>query len=160
MTRIPLFIVIAVIALLPALPFTPAFWVTHLYYAGLARLVVLGLVLLTGVSGLTSVGQAAYVGIGSYAPAWFTPELAWSPWLALIVALAITLVAAYILGSISLRLSGHYLPLGTIAWGLSLYYLFGNMAFLGQHDGIAGIQPLDIFGISLADSRNIYYLIW
>lgn len=160
MKRIPLFIVIAVIALLPALPFTPAFWVTHLNYVGLASLVVLGLVLLTGVSGLTSFGQAAFVGIGAYATAWFTTELAWSPWLALIVALAITFVAAYVLGSISLRLSGHYLPLGTIAWGLSLYYLFGNMAFLGQHDGIAGIQPLDIFGISLADSRNIYYLIW
>src|SRR5690554_4075503 len=158
--RILLFVVIALIALLPVLPATPAFWITHLNYIGLASLVVLGLVLLTGVSGLTSFGQAAFVGIGAYATAWFTTELAWSPWLALIVALAITFVAAYILGSISLRLSGHYLPLGTIAWGLSLYYLLGNMAFLGQHDGIAGIQPLDIFGISLADSRNIYYLIW
>src|SRR5690606_17160278 len=45
-------------------------------------------------------------------------------------------------------------------WGLSLYYLFGNLDFLGQHDGIAGIQPLEIFGISLADSSNIFYLIW
>lgn len=160
MNRILLYIVIAVIALLPLLPFTPAFWITHLNYVGLASLVVLGLVLLTGVSGLTSFGQAAFVGIGAYATAWLTTELAWSPWLALVIALAITFVAAYILGAISLRLSGHFLPLGTIAWGLSLYYLFGNMAFLGQHDGIAGIRPLEIFGISLADGRNIYYLIW
>lgn len=160
MNRILLYLVIAGIALLPILPVTPAFWVTHLNYVGLASLVVLGLVLLTGVSGLTSFGQAAFVGIGAYATAWFTTELAWSPWLALIIALAITFVAAYVLGAISLRLSGHYLPLGTIAWGLSLYYLFGNMSFLGQHDGIAGIQPLEIFGISLADSRKIYYLIW
>lgn len=160
MNRILLYLVIAAIALLPVLPVTPAFWVTHLNYVGLASLVVLGLVLLTGVSGLTSFGQAAFVGIGAYATAWFTTEMAWSPWLALVIALAITFVAAYVLGAISLRLSGHYLPLGTIAWGLSLYYLFGNMSFLGQHDGIAGIQPLEIFGVSLADSRNIYYLIW
>src|SRR5690606_18563110 len=120
----------------------------------------LGLVLLTGVSGLTSFGQAAFVGIGAYATAWLTTEMAWAPWLALLIALAVTFVAAYVLGAISLRLSGHYLPLGTIAWGLSLYYLFGNLDFLGQHDGIAGIQPLEIFGISLADSRNIFYLIW
>ena len=160
MNRILLYLVIAGIALLPVLPVTPAFWVTHLNYVGLASLVVLGLVLLTGVSGLTSFGQAAFVGIGAYATAWFTTEMAWSPWLALLIALVITFVAAYLLGAISLRLSGHYLPLGTIAWGLSLYYLFGNMSFLGQHDGIAGIQPLEIFGISLADGRNIYYLIW
>ena len=160
MNRILLYIVIAILALLPLLPVTPAFWITHLNYVGLASLVVLGLLLLTGVSGLTSFGQAAFVGIGAYATAWFTTELAWSPWLALVIALAITFVAAYVLGAISLRLSGHYLPLGTIAWGLSLYYLFGNMSFLGQHDGIAGIQPLSIFGISLADGRNIYYLIW
>ncbi|HLU78122.1 MAG TPA: branched-chain amino acid ABC transporter ATP-binding protein/permease [Burkholderiaceae bacterium] len=160
MNRILLYIVIAVLIALPVLPFTPAFWITHLNYVGLASLVVLGLVLLTGVSGLTSFGQAAFVGIGAYATAWLTTEMAWSPWLALLIALAVTFVAAYVLGAISLRLSGHYLPLGTIAWGLSLYYLFGNLDFLGQHDGIAGIQPLEIFGISLADSRNIFYLIW
>lgn len=160
MNRLLLYVVIGAIILLPILPVTPAFWVTHLNYIGLASLVVLGLVLLTGVSGLTSFGQAAFVGIGAYATAWFTTEMAWSPWLALIIALAITFVAAYVLGAISLRLSGHYLPLGTIAWGLSLYYLFGNMNFLGQHDGIAGIAPLEIFGISLAEGRNIYYLIW
>ncbi len=160
MNRILLHVVIAVIVLLPLLPVTPAFWITHLNYVGLASLVVLGLVLLTGVSGLTSFGQAAFVGIGAYATAWFTTQMGWSPWLALLIALAMTFVAAYVLGAISLRLSGHYLPLGTIAWGLSLYYLFGNLSFLGQHDGIAGIQPLEVFGISLADSRNIYYLIW
>ncbi|HLV29267.1 MAG TPA: branched-chain amino acid ABC transporter ATP-binding protein/permease [Burkholderiaceae bacterium] len=158
--RILLYVVVALIALLPLLPFTPAFWITHLNYVGLASLVVLGLVLLTGVSGLTSFGQAAFVGIGAYTTAWFTTAMSWSPWLALLVALAITFMAAYLIGALTLRLSGHYLPLGTIAWGLSLYYLFGNMAFLGQHDGIAGIQPLEIFGVSLAAGDRIYYLIW
>lgn len=160
MNRILLYIVIALIALLPLLPMTPAFWITHLNYVGLASLVVLGLVLLTGVSGLTSFGQAAFVGIGAYTTAWFTTAMSWSPWLALPAALAMTFFAAYLIGALTLRLSGHYLPLGTIAWALSLYYLFGNMNFLGQHDGIAGIQPLQIFGISLADGHRIYYLIW
>ena len=40
------------------------FSITLLNYIGLASLVVLGLVLLTGVSGLTSFGQAAFVGAG------------------------------------------------------------------------------------------------
>ena len=54
---------------LPLLP-VPEFWITQLDYIGLYAMVVLGLVLLTGVAGLTSFGQAAFVGLGAYASAW------------------------------------------------------------------------------------------
>ncbi len=151
---------ILVLLVLPQLAITPEFWITQLNYIGLATLVVIGLVLLTGVGGLTSFGQAAFVGIGAYTTAYFTTQMGLPPWLTLFMGLVITGVIAYILGAISLRLSGHYLPLGTIAWGLSLYYLFGNLEVLGKYDGIAGIQSLEVFGISLASGRNMYYLIW
>ena len=59
----------ALMLLLPALP-VPDFWITQSNFIGLYTLVALGLVLLTGVSGLTSFGQAAFVGIGAYASAW------------------------------------------------------------------------------------------
>lgn len=160
MNRLLLIVILAVLAGLPLISATPEFWITHLNYIGLASLVVLGLVLLTGVGGLTSFGQAAFVGVGAYTTAYLTTALGWSPWGALPVGLFITFVIAFIIGAVTLRLSGHFLPLGTIAWGLSLYYLFGNLGFLGQHDGIAGIAPLSIFGVSLAGGRQIYYLIW
>ena len=41
-------------------------------------------------------------------------------------------------------MSGHYLPLATIAWGLSLFYLLGNLDFLGKYDGLLGIPALDV----------------
>lgn len=160
MNRLLLVVVVGVLAILPQLSLVPEFWITQLNYIGLSSLVVLGLVLLTGVGGLTSFGQAAFVGIGAYTTAWFTTKLGWSPWLTLWIALALTFVFATIIGAITLRLSGHYLPLGTIAWSLSLYYLFGNLGFLGQHDGISGIAPLSIFGVSLGAGRNMYYLVW
>lgn len=156
-------LLLAFLVLLLALPLvsiTPEFWITQMNYIGLASLVVLGLVLLTGVGGLTSFGQAAFVGIGAYTTAWFTTRYGGSPWVALLIGLLLTAALAFFLGAITLRLSGHYLPLGTIAWGLSLYYLFGNIEWLGKHDGISGIAPLSIFGISLAPGRNIYLLIW
>lgn len=160
MNRLLLVLIIAVLMGLPLFSATPEFWITHLNYIGLASLVVLGLVLLTGVGGLTSFGQAAFVGVGAYTTAYLTTALGWSPWGALPVGLFITFIIAFVIGAITLRLSGHFLPLGTIAWGLSLYYLFGNLGFLGQYDGIAGIAPLSIFGLSLAGGRQIYYLIW
>lgn len=160
MNRLLLIVVVGVLALLPQLAIVPEFWITQLNYIGLSSLVVLGLVLLTGVGGLTSFGQAAFVGIGAYTTAYLTTRLGMSPWLTLFVALALTFLFAAVLGAITLRLSGHYLPLGTIAWSLSLFYLFGNLKFLGQHDGISGIAPLSFLGISLGAGRNMYYLVW
>jgi branched-chain amino acid transport system permease protein len=61
---------------------------------------------------------------------------------------------------VTLRLSGHFLPLGTIAWGISLFYLFGNLEDLGGHSGISGIPPIDLFGWELKSGRSLYYLIW
>jgi branched-chain amino acid transport system permease protein len=159
-SRLPVAIFVLVLAALPLLPQTPEFWITQLNYIGLASLVVLGLVVLTGVGGLTSFGQAAFVGIGAYSTAWLTTAQAWSPWLALLAGLVLTAGIAWLLGAVTLRLSGHYLPLGTIAWCLALFYLYGTVDALGRHDGIAGIAPLEVFGVSLASGRHIYYLIW
>ena len=149
------------IAVLAAAPLWAAeFTITLLNYIGIYALVVLGIVLLTGVGGMTSFGQAAFVGIGAYATAWLTATHGASPWLGLLFALAVTGAVAAILGAVTLRLGGHFLPLGTIAWGLSLYYLFGNIDALGGHNGMSDVPPITIGPISLEPNAAIYYLIW
>ena len=152
--------VAAVLALAVAPAVVPQFYVTLLNYIGLFSMVALGLVLLTGVAGQTSFGQAAFVGIGAYTTAYFSTALQWSPWLNLAIGLGLTAAVALFLGFITLRMKGHYLPLATIAWGISLYFLFGNLDFLGGHTGITGIPLLSLFGIELRDERVFYYLIW
>src|SRR5262249_50039582 len=134
--------------------------ITQLNYIALYSLVCLGLVLLTGVAGLTSFGQAAFVGLGAYTTAWLALNLQWSPWATLPVGLAITAVSALLLGAITLRMSGHYLPLATIAWGLVLYYLMGNVDALGKYDGLLGIPGLSAFGQQLGTGRGFYALAW
>ena len=154
------FIVFAVaIAALPLLP-VPEFWITQLNYIGLYAIVTLGLVLLTGVGGLTSFGQAAFVGIGAYATAYLSTRLGVSPWLNLFIGLGLTCIAALILAWLTLRMSGHYLPLATIAWCLALNYGMANMEWLGKFDGILGIPALGFFDLELRQGRHIYYLIW
>ena len=144
---------------LPALPL-PDFWITQLNYLGLYAIVSLGLVLLTGVAGLTSFGQAAFVGVGAYTAAFLAVKVGVSPWLTLFIGVALSVVVALLLGAITLRMSGHYLPLATIAWGLTIYYTISNMEFLGKYDGLLGVPPLSIAGQSLGSGRGIYLLIW
>lgn len=159
MRRVWFLLFVIAVVLLPVLP-SPEFWITLANYIGLYALVALGIVLLTGVGGMISFGQAAFVGLGAYATAYLTTQFGLSPWLGLAVGLIITAGAAYALGAITLRLSGHYLPLGTIAWGLSLYFLFGNLEFLGKYDGLNGIPSISVFGKELNSGREIYFLIW
>ena len=150
---------LAFLPLLAVLPL-PDFWITQLNYIGLYSLVALGLVLLTGVGGLTSFGQAAFVGIGAYTSAYMTVNLGWSPWATIFVGMAICAVSALLVGWLTLRMSGHYLPLATIAWGLSLYYLMGNLEALGKYDGILGVPTLSLFGWDLGEGRPFFLLVW
>ncbi|MDB5913680.1 MAG: amino acid/amide transporter ATP-binding protein 1, family / amino acid/amide [Ramlibacter sp.] len=134
--------------------------VTIMNYTGLFGLVAIGLALLTGIGGMTSFGQAAFVGVGAYTTAYLTTQMGMSPWVTLWIGLAATAGVALILGALTLRLAGHYLPLSTIAWGLSLYFLAGNLGFLGGHTGISGIPVISIFGLPLDNGRRFSYLIW
>ncbi|MBV8962178.1 MAG: branched-chain amino acid ABC transporter ATP-binding protein/permease [Hyphomicrobiales bacterium] len=143
----------------PLVPGVPPFWVTLLDYVGLYAIVAIGLVVLTGIGGMTSFGQAMFVGFGAYTTAILTTRYGFSPWLTLPIAIIITAVAATLIGAITLSLSGHYLPVGTIAWNISFYYIAGNLDFFRRYDGISGIPPLSVFGISLLDSARLYYLI-
>ena len=136
----PMHLVVAFIVLLGAVwGFLPPFTVTLLSYIGLYALVAVGLVMLTGVGGMTSFGQAAFVGLGAYATAWITlsPEAAqWLaalpkgiyPWIGLLLGLAVTALVAWVLGAVTLRLSG--------------------------------IPPLEVFGVSLASPRLLGVVIW
>ena len=147
------------LALLPQLP-VPEFWITQANYIGLYTLVAIGLVLLTGVAGLTSFGQAAFVGLGAYCAAYLTLSFGVSPWLTVWIGLAFTGVVSLVLAWITLRMSGHYLPLATIAWALSLFYLLGNIDALGKYDGLLGVPALRFFGIDLNTGRSFFYLLW
>jgi branched-chain amino acid transport system permease protein len=148
-------------AALVALPLLlPEFAVTMLDYVGLATLVALGLVVLTGVAGIVSFGQQAFVGLAAYATALLTTTFAASPWVGLAAGLALTLAAALLLGAVTLRLSGHYLSIATIAWGIAIYFLFGTLPGLGAYSGLDNLPPVRVGGFAFDDARKSFYLIW
>ncbi len=154
-------ITLLLVVALALVPFAVGnFTVTLMNYIGIYALAVLGLVLLTGIGGLTSFGHAAFVGIGAYATAWLTTAYGASPWLGLILALVCAGLIAAAVGAVTLRLGGHYLPLSTIAWGISIYFLFGNSDALGRYGGLGGIPPIKLGSYALSGGASLYYLIW
>lgn len=162
MTRAQLAIVkiVAVLALAAAPFLLSPFSITLLNYVGIYSLVAVGLVLLTGIVGIISFGQAAFIGIAAYATAWVSAINGQSPWLGLALAIVLTCTVAAVLGLVTLRLQGHFLSLSTIAWGLSIGFLFGNVDGLGGFNGLSNIPPISIGSYALSEGWQIYYLIW
>jgi ABC-type branched-subunit amino acid transport system ATPase component/branched-subunit amino acid ABC-type transport system permease component len=129
-------------------------------YVGLAAIAVLGLVLLTGVAGLTSFSQAAYVGIGAYVTGYLSSVHGVSPWLTLLAVLAAAFALALLNSLVTVRLSGHYLPLATLAIAIVAFYLFGSLPGLGGQAGMTDIPAISIAGYQIRDPKPIYAGIW
>ncbi len=139
----------------------PPFYVTLLNFTAFNALVVLGLYLLTGLAGLTSFGQAAFMGAGAYATAIATTRLGLDPWLGLVLAVLTSGAFAWALGAITVRLKGHYLPLATIAWQVALFIVMGSWITLtGGRTGLTDLPPVHLLGLELRTPQAFYYLAW
>ncbi|MGA3402705.1 MAG: branched-chain amino acid ABC transporter ATP-binding protein/permease [Acetobacteraceae bacterium] len=149
---------IAVVVLVPAV--LPAFYVTLFGYVGLGALVALGLVLLTGVSGQTSFGQASFVGLAAYATTLLTKFAGAPPIAGLAAGLVLTGTVAWLLGLVTARLSGHFLALVSVAWGMSFFSLFGTLPWLHGFNGIGNIPPLSLGPLSAESLRVNLGVIW
>lgn len=123
--------------------------------AVISAIAVIGLNFAFGYAGLISLGHAAFVGTGAYGVALLTTLLAWSPWLALPVAVAGTAIFAVLIGFPLLRLKGHYLALATLGFNVSFSIVAANWIELtGGTNGISGIPELQIAGHALSDERS------
>uniref|UniRef100_A0A7C5RFE5 Branched-chain amino acid ABC transporter ATP-binding protein/permease n=1 Tax=Thermus caliditerrae TaxID=1330700 RepID=A0A7C5RFE5_9DEIN len=124
------------------------FYLTLLNFFALSAMVALSLYVLTGLAGMTSFAQAAFMGMGAYATALLAVKAWLSPWVGLLAGLALSLLLALVLGALTVRLKGHFLPLSTIAWQVALYILAGNLVGLtGGHTGLTDLPPLVLFGL-------------
>ncbi|NNM71735.1 ABC transporter permease subunit [Enterovirga aerilata] len=150
-------VLVAAIAL-PFLPGVPPYWITIASYIAMSAIVALGIVVLTGVAGVVSFGQAMFVGFGAYTTAILTTRYGWNALATLPVAILIAGALAWGIGAITLRLKGHYLPVATIAWNISFFYLAGSLDFFRRFDGISGIPPISLAGFDLSDGSRFYFL--
>jgi branched-chain amino acid transport system permease protein len=124
-----------------------------------SAIIAIGLVLLTGIIGMVSFGQAAFAGLAAYASAYAALNWGVNPWATLPLGLVVAAAAAALVGAITLRMSGQFLVLATLAVGISVFYLAGALPMFGGQNGLSGIPPLTLPGLSLASDRGMYVVI-
>ncbi|PAY07871.1 metal-dependent hydrolase [Bradyrhizobium sp. UFLA03-84] len=150
-------IALALAALSPLV--LPTYQVAVVTYVMIAAVACLGLVLMTGIAGMVSFGHAAFVGLGAYVSGYLSSQLGWPAWIGLACAVIAAALAAGLIGAITVRMSGHYLALATLCFGISFYFLVGNSEMLGRFNGLTGIAPVSVAGFELRSERQTYYLV-
>jgi branched-chain amino acid transport system permease protein len=122
-------------------------------------LIVLGLVIVTGFAGQVSLAQSAFVGLGGYGSAILTTSWGIPLWASIPLAACIVAAAGFALGQTTLRVSGHYLALATMAFtAIVQLALVHSDALTGGASGMA-VPAFRIFGWTAANGRDLYYVI-
>ncbi|MFQ5913496.1 MAG: branched-chain amino acid ABC transporter permease [Nitrospinota bacterium] len=152
------------LALLVITPFTSSFIILLITQALIFGILAMSLDVLLGYTGLPSLGQAAYLGVGAYMTAVLATRyqlgLGWDFWLVLAMGMIFGALTAALFGLFAIRASGVYflmitLALGMVVWGLA--YRWNSMT--GGDNGI-NILSRPEFGIHLSDDLPYFYLVF
>ena len=156
--------VIVVPSLLDVIPGIAPGYVLYLVSLALIyAIVAIGLGLLIGHTGQISLGHAGFFAIGAYASALLTLRLGLPFLAALLVAGALTATIGFLLGLPALRLSGPYLAVATLGFGLAIPQLVvWQASWTGGSSGLHGLPlaslPLGAFSIVFRTDQDYYYL--
>jgi branched-chain amino acid transport system permease protein len=145
-------------------PHTSSFGVLLITRVLILAVLAMSLDILLGFTGLPSLGQAAYLGIGAYLTAILATKynfgLGWSFWLVIVLGCSIGSATAAIFGLLAIRAASVYflmvtLALGQCVWGLA--YRWNSLT--GGDNGI-NLPGRPEFGIRLADDVTYFYVVF
>lgn len=154
------FVFFIIILIFPFL-FSSSFYITQATFAGIYAIVAIGLGLLMGYAGQISLGQAAFYGVGAYTTAVLTTTYGLSPWIGLFFAMLFPALLAYIMGYTMSRLSGYYLAMATLAFGIIVHAVLVEWREVTRGaTGFFGIPQIKLFGYSMTQGIGYYYFVW
>lgn len=160
-----LLVVAALAAVVIIVPNTGSFIILLVTRALAFSILVMSLDILLGYTGLASLGQAAYLGVGAYATAILATKyhfgLGWDFWLVLLIGILLGAALAAIFGLLAIRASGVYflmitLALGQCVWGLA--YRWNSLT--GGDNGINVRERPKFGGIDLANEQTFFFLVF
>ena len=159
------FILVILLALLAAVPPLAAAFNQPFYLDLLRRVMIFAIAasslnLILGYGGLVSFGHAAYLGIGAYAVGVLAHHGIDNGWLQWPLAIGASALVALAIGSVSVRTSGIYFIMITLAFTQMLYYLGISIEEYGGDDGLRLKVRSQFSGlIDLNDPTAFYYLV-
>ena len=135
------------------------YWLYLACLVGIHVVSTTGLNILTGYTGLVSLGQAAFMGVGAYATALLQVRLG-TPFLLNLMAGGLAAAAVGLLvGLPSLRVKGLYLAIATIGASFILHFVFQNWAAVTGGTAGLSVPPATLFGWELARPFALYWVI-
>lgn len=149
-------VILAILALVPLV--IKSTYIIHMaIMVGIFCILALGLEIILGLTGLFSLGHAAFYGMGAYVSALLALRLGFSFWLALVISILVTGLFGVVLGFPALRLKGDYLAIATLGFGEIFRLVLVNWDDLTRGPmGLPAIPRPELFGFFF-DSRTPYY---
>jgi len=149
---------VLVVALFPWL-LNSNYWMNLVNLAISFSVACLGLNIVLGYAGQLSLAQASFWGVGAYTSALLTVHLGVPVWLGLVAAFLVAALFGVMLGIPTLKLSGHYLAMTTIGFGIILQLILINAIWLtGGSDGIPKIPSPAIGSYELKDPSTFFFV--
>jgi branched-chain amino acid transport system permease protein len=119
----------------------------------------IGLNLLTGTTGLVSLGQAGFLAIGAYANAILIADHHWPVWAALPAAGVVAGAASLLVGVPSLRLKGLYLAITTLAFSFIVDHVILYAEDVTHGPNGIFLPKMDFLGLDLTQDRKLYWVV-
>lgn len=110
--------------------------------AALLAIITQGVFLLTGLTGLFSLGQASFVAVGAYTAGLLATRLMWPPALCVLGGIVAAVAVSFLIGIPSLRLRQVYFSLATIAYCYALQSILTVFDLFGGSIGLVGIPTV------------------
>jgi len=139
------------------------FGVDNEYYLGVATLMMINALnaaafnVLLGYTGIISMGQAAFFGIGAYLAAILSTKLGVHPMVTLLVAPVVAFAVAWVVGYPVLKLHGHYLAMATLGFGMIINIFMNEFdGITGGPSGFMGIGSFNLFGLELSTEKSFF----
>jgi branched-chain amino acid transport system permease protein len=151
-------VLVVVVLVFPRLV-TSNYWMNLINLAISFSIACLGLNIVLGYAGQLSLAQAAFWGVGAYTSAILTTQLGLPVWAGMFAAFFVAAFFGILLGIPTLKLSGHYLAMATIGFGIILQLILVNAIWLTNgSDGIPKIPSPWIGSFELKDPGTIFYV--
>lgn len=130
-------------------------------FIALYSMVAIGLCLLLGYGGQLSISHSAFFAIGAYASAIFCLRYGLHPLISIVLSQGISVLVAWGIGAVVLRLKGHYLAIATLSFTIIVEVLIKETAWLtGGLQGLASIPSISLGDFLIDSDWRFYFLVW